>query len=60
MILKVEPVAESRLNTLLVIEGKYGTVIYQIQNFNAYFTAEVVQQLNMNPGKVVNIIQNQV
>lgn len=55
-----EAVAESRADMPIVIEGKHGSVIYQIQNFNVYFTADVVQQLNQNPDKVVNIIQDQV
>lgn len=55
-----EAVAESRADMPIVIEGKHGSVIYQIQNINVYFTADVVQQLNQNPEKVVNIIQDQV
>lgn len=54
------PATEMMADTPQVIEGKHGTVIYQIQNFNVYFTADVVQQLNMNPQQVVTIIQDQV
>lgn len=57
---KVEAIAESREDTPLVIEGKDGTVIYQIQNFKVYFTAEVVQQLNMNPKEVINQLPEQI
>lgn len=44
-----------------IVEKKQGTtIIYQIQNLNVYLTAEVVNQLNMNPEKVMNIIHDQV
>ncbi len=36
------------------------TVIYQIENINIYLTAEVVQQLNVNPKEVINMIQEKI
>ena len=36
------------------IEVKEGSTVIQIQNLNIYFTADVVQQLNMNPQQVIN------
>ena len=40
------------------VEKKKGNTIYHIQNLNVYINADVVQQLNMNPEKVINIIED--
>lgn len=36
------------------IEVKEGSTVIQIQNLNIYLTADMVQQLNMNPQQVIN------
>ncbi len=41
-----------------VVESHRGTIVYHIHNLNVYLTAEVVTQLNVNPQKVVNLIQD--
>ena len=40
------------------VEKKQGNRIYHIHNLNIYITADVVQQLNVNPEQVVNLIQD--
>lgn len=36
-----------------------GNTYYHIQNLNIYLTADVVQQLNINPQQVINMIKDQ-
>ena len=36
-----------------------GNTYYHIQNLNVYLTADVVQQLNINPQQVINMIKDQ-
>lgn len=36
-----------------------GNTYYYIKNLNIYLTAEVVNQLNLNPSKVINLIQDE-
>lgn len=43
----------------VVVESPQGRVVYQIQNVNVYLTVDVVHQLNVNPDKVINMIQDQ-
>ena len=43
----------------IVVKRKKGTVIYNIQNITINISADVVNQLNMNPQQVVNIIHDQ-
>ena len=49
----------SKTTDPIVIKNQKGTTIYQIQNLNIYLTAEVVQQLNLNPSQVINMVQEQ-
>lgn len=42
------------------VKKKWGKTIYQIQNLNIYITADVVQQLNVNPQEVVNYLHEQI
>lgn len=42
------------------VEYKHGNIVYHIQNLNVYINAEVVTQLNVNPQKVMNLIQDKV
>ena len=44
----------------IVVKRKKGTVIYNIQNITINVTAEVVNQLNMNPTEVVNHFHDQI
>ena len=43
----------------VVIQNKQGNTTYIIQNLNIYITADVVNQLNLNPKEIINIIQDQ-
>lgn len=49
----------SKTSEPIVIKTQKGTTIYQIQNLNIYLTAEVVHQLNLNPSRVINMVQEQ-
>jgi len=42
----------------ITFEKKEGNIVYQIQNLNVYITADVVQQLNVNPEKVITMIKD--
>jgi len=42
------------------VKKKWGRTIYQIQNLNIYITAEVVEQLNVNPEEVINHLHEQI
>lgn len=44
----------------VVVERHQGTTIVQIQNLNINLTADVVQQLNMNPKEVINQLSEQI
>ena len=50
---------DSKTSDPIVIKTQKGATIYQIQNLNIYFTADVVQQLNINPSQVINMVQEQ-
>lgn len=41
-------------NKTVTVESNDGKTVYVIQNLNIYITAEVVQQLNVNPQEVIN------
>lgn len=43
----------------VTVETKQGSAIYHIHNLNVYITADVVQQLNVNPQQVINMIKDQ-
>ena len=42
------------------VENRQGTTIIQIQNLNINLTAQVVEQLNMNPKEVINQLTEQI
>jgi len=42
------------------VKSPDGTTVFQIQNLNIYITAEVVNQLNMNPREVVNYFSDKI
>lgn len=44
----------------ITVENKEGATIYNIQNLNIYLTADVVQQLNINPKQVINQLHEQI
>ena len=44
----------------VTVKKKWGRTIYQIQNLNIYITAEVVEQLNVNPKEVINYLHEQI
>ena len=44
----------------ITVENKEGTTIYNIQNLNIYLTADIVQQLNVNPQQVMNQLHEQI
>ena len=44
----------------VTVKKKCGRTIYQIQNLNIYITAEVVQQMNVNPKEVINYLHEQI
>lgn len=44
----------------VTVKKKWGRTIYQIQNLNIYITAEVVEQLNVNPQEVVNYLHERI
>ena len=43
----------------IVVENKHGIIICNFQNLIININAEVVSQLNTNPGQVINVIQDQ-
>ena len=49
-----------KLVSPITVENKEGTTIYNIQNLNIYLTADVVQQLNINPQQVINQLHEQI
>ena len=57
--IKPRPVRDRSLRPIkpVFIERKQNSTVYHIQNLNVYLTAEVVHQLNMNPGQVINMVQ---
>ena len=44
----------------VVIKTNLGTTIYYIQNLHIHLTADVVQQLNINPQQVINQLHEQI
>lgn len=50
----------NKLVAPITVENKKGTTIYNIQNLNIYLTADIVQQLNINPQQVINQLHEQI
>lgn len=44
----------------IAVTTEDGKTVYQIQNINIFITAEVINQLNMNPQQVVNHFSDQI